>query len=212
MHRIFNLDSPILRFLATAFDFFILNVVTLLLCIPVVTAGAAFTALYRVVLSYLDHSNESLSAGRLIREWLNYLKSATLPWIGLLAVFTVLLLDIRIIGYMPDTLRAIMVTGAILVMNVLLLTGLFFFPLLSQASNCKFRKLLHRSVRCSIGLLPRMILIAILWLLPGALLIFFPKVFVTMSFLWIGGWISICVLISGKLLMPYLRSPDNGKG
>lgn len=206
MRNLFNLESPVMRFLARVFDFAVLNVATLLLCVPLVTAGAAFTALYRVVLSYLDHSNESLAVSRLVREWCSCLKSATLPWIGFLAAMILLLVDIRVIGYMPEVSRIFMVCGAILVMNIVLLTGLFFFPLLSQAPGCRFRKLLRRSAQCAIGLLPRMMIIAFLWLLPGALLIFFPRVFITLTFLWIGGWISICVLISGKLLAPYLQS------
>lgn len=205
MRSLFNLDSPILRFLATVFDFFLLNVIALLLCIPVVTAGAAITALYRVVLSYLDHSNESLSVGRLLREWVRCLKNATLPWIGFLAAAALLLADIRVIGYMPESVRTAMVACSILIANIVVLTAMFFFPLLSQAPNCRFRTLLRHSVRYAIGLLPRMVLIAFLWLLPGALMIFFPRVFIALSFLWLGGWISICVLISGKLLASYLQ-------
>lgn len=205
MSDFFRLDSPIFRFLATVFDFIILNLVTLILCVPVVTAGAALTALYRVVLSYLDHSNESLAVGRLFREWIGCLKTATLPWIAFLAAVVLLLLDLRIIGYMPEAVRVFMVAGVILMINIVLLTGLFFFPLLSQNPGCRFRELLRQSLQRSIGLLPRMAIIAVFWLLPGALLIFFPRVFIILTFLWIAGWISICVLVSGKLIAPYLH-------
>ena len=173
MRNIFNPDSPILRFLSTVFDFALLNVVTLLLSLPLVTAGAAITALYRVVLSWLDHSDESLSVGDLVREWLRCLKTATLPWLAFLAAMVLLLLDLRIIGYMPQSLRVFMACGAILIMNILLLTGLFYFPQLSQSPGHRFRTLLRRALHCSIGLLPRMVVIAVLWLLPGALLLFF---------------------------------------
>lgn len=207
MRNFFNLDSPIFRFLATVFDFFLLNVVALLLCLPVVTAGAAITALYRVVLSWLDHSNESLSAGRLVKEWVSCLKSATLPWVGFLGAAAFLLADIRVIGYMPEAVRSIMVALAILLLNTLLVTGIFYFPLLSQAPGCKFRKLLKHSFRFAIGLLPRTLLLAVLWVLPLALLIFLPKIFIALTFLWLGGWLSICTLAGGKLLAPYLIPP-----
>lgn len=207
MRNIFNPDSPILRFLATVFDFALLNMVTLLLSLPLVTAGAAITALYQVVLSWLDHSDESLSVGNLVREWLRCLKTATLPWLAFLSAMALLLLDLRIIGYMPQSLRVFMTCGAILIMNILLLTGLFYFPQLSQSPDRRFWELLRRSQRCSIGLLPRMVVIAVLWVLPGALLIFFPQIFIALTFLWIGGWISICTLVTGKLLAPYLQMP-----
>ena len=207
MRNIFNLESPIFRFLTSVFDFFLLNVVALLLCLPVVTAGAAITALYRVVLSYLDHSDESLSVGRLLREWVSCLKSATLPWMGFLGAALFLVVDIRVIGYMPETVRGIMAILAILLMNVLLLAGLFYFPLLSQSPGCKFRALLRRSIQLAIGLLPRMVLLAVLWVLPWALLIFLPKIFIALTFLWLGGWLSVCALAGGKLLAPYLIPP-----
>ena len=45
MSTIFNLDSPIMRALSRMADLLILNLLTLLCCIPVVTAGAALTAM-----------------------------------------------------------------------------------------------------------------------------------------------------------------------
>lgn len=206
MHNIFNLDSPILRALATAFDFAMLSIVTLLLCIPVVTAGAAVTALYRVILSYLDHSNESLYLLRLVREWVACLKKSTLPWLGFLAVTAFLLLDIRVIGYMPDVFRSPMAAGAILLLSIVLLTGSFFFPQLARCPEMKFRPLLKRSFRFSLGLLPRCLPLAVAWLIPGAMLLFFPKVFVILTVLWLCGWPSICALLGGKLLLPYLET------
>lgn len=204
MSKIFNPDSPIFRFLSTVFDFIVLNIVTLILCIPVVTAGAAITALYRVVLAYLSKADEALAVSRLLREWVGCLKSAILPWIAFLAAIVLLLFDLRIIGYMPEAVRVFMAAGAILMINIVLFTGLFFFPLLSQNPGRRFRELLQQSLLRSVGLLPRMVIIVIFWLLPGALLIFFPRVFIILTFLWIAGWISICVLVSGKLIAPYL--------
>jgi uncharacterized membrane protein YesL len=208
MHNIFNLDSPILRALATAFDFAVLSLVTLLLCVPVITAGAAVTALYRVILSWLDHSNESLSALRLVREWAACLKKATLPWIGFLAAAMFLLLDIRVIGYMPEAARGMLAGIAILLLALVLLTGSFFFPQLARMPQMKLRYLLKRSFRFSVGLLPRCLPLALAWLVPGAMLLFFPKVFIILTVLWLCGWPSLCALLGGKLLLPYLETAE----
>ena len=208
MRNIFDLDSPILRALATAFDFAVLSLLTVLLCLPVVTAGAAVTALYRVVLSYLDHSNESLSALRLLKEWTACLKRATLPWLGFLAMAVLLLADIRIIGYMPGAFRVPMAAGAVLMLSIVALTGSFFFPQLARRPDMRFRPLLKKSFRYSVGLLPRCLPLAAAWLLPGAMLIFFPKVFVILTALWLCGWPSLCAFLGGKLLMPYLETAE----
>ena len=43
MGKLFNIDSPVMRFLGKVADLMILNLVTLLCCIPVVTIGASLT-------------------------------------------------------------------------------------------------------------------------------------------------------------------------
>ena len=48
MKGLFNLDSPVMAFLSRVGDLIWLNVLTMLCCIPVITAGAALTALHYV--------------------------------------------------------------------------------------------------------------------------------------------------------------------
>ena len=50
MGKFFNLDSPIMRVLATLADMCLLNLMTLIGCIPIVTAGASITAMHYVLL------------------------------------------------------------------------------------------------------------------------------------------------------------------
>ena len=45
MGGLFNLDSPIMRFLGRMADLLWLNILTLFLCILIIPAGAALTAL-----------------------------------------------------------------------------------------------------------------------------------------------------------------------
>lgn len=48
MRDFFNSESPIMSFLGRVADLVWLNLLTLICCIPVVTAGAALTALHYV--------------------------------------------------------------------------------------------------------------------------------------------------------------------
>ena len=50
--KLFNLDSPVMVFLSKVANLMILNVLTIICCIPIFTAGAAITALYYVCLLY----------------------------------------------------------------------------------------------------------------------------------------------------------------
>ena len=49
MGKIFGLESPFMRFMDTLTNLIILNLVVIVLCLPIFTAGAAFSALHHVV-------------------------------------------------------------------------------------------------------------------------------------------------------------------
>ena len=44
--NLLSYDSPIIRFFERVFELIVINLLTLLLCLPLVTAGGAMTALY----------------------------------------------------------------------------------------------------------------------------------------------------------------------
>ena len=50
MGRIFDMDSPVMRFLTVMADLMILNILTIICCIPIITAGASLTGLHYVLL------------------------------------------------------------------------------------------------------------------------------------------------------------------
>lgn len=52
-----NLDSPVLEFLGRAADFMILNILFIICCAPVVTAGPALSALYAVTMRQARHED-----------------------------------------------------------------------------------------------------------------------------------------------------------
>ena len=50
MGKLFNLDSPIFKVLGTLADMCLLNIMTIICCLPVFTAGASITAMHYVLL------------------------------------------------------------------------------------------------------------------------------------------------------------------
>lgn len=50
MGKFFDIDSPLMQFLNKVADLMLLNLLTLICCIPLITAGAALTAAHYVVL------------------------------------------------------------------------------------------------------------------------------------------------------------------
>lgn len=91
MRKFFQADSPLMRTLNTMADLMILNLLTLLCSIPIVTIGAAVTALYDALWK-LDNDE-----GRLTRNYFAAFKSnfkkATLLWLIFLPLGIVIFLN-----------------------------------------------------------------------------------------------------------------------
>ena len=58
--NLFSYNSPVMRFLERVFDLVVLNLLTLVLCIPIVTAGAAITALYKTLFDIRQQKGRTL--------------------------------------------------------------------------------------------------------------------------------------------------------
>ena len=203
MSNLFNLDSPFFRFLASVFDYMVLNVLALLLSLPVFTAGASLTALYRVVLDAIQEK-DSVSPKAFWAYWNASLRTATAPWLLFLVLAALFLGDLWIIGFMPEGVRTFMAGGVILLFLLLLCVSLFFFPLLSANPTRKFRQLLHAAFI-------RSFCMAVLWLLPGALFLFLPKIFIALTFVWVLIWFSMAANLSCRMIRRYLALEDPGE-
>ena len=64
-----NLESPFIQYVNTVISYAALNILFLLLCVPVVTAGPALTALYAVLLMEADRDYE-----RIYRNFFKYFR------------------------------------------------------------------------------------------------------------------------------------------
>lgn len=92
MRGIFSIDSPLMSFLVKVFDCIGVSVLWLLFSLPVVTMGAASTALYTTVYKYLRRGE-----GHLWRTfWGAFqenLRRSTLVWLAALGVLALLTFD-----------------------------------------------------------------------------------------------------------------------
>ena len=79
--KLFDVESPMMRFLGDAFDFFIIFLMTLILCIPIVTAGAALTAASYVSMKIMRKEAPAIFPSY-FRAFKENFKQATFFWIG----------------------------------------------------------------------------------------------------------------------------------
>ena len=129
-----QLDSPFMRFLGVMADLMILNILTLLLCIPVITAGAAFTAMHFVLLKIV-RGEESYIARTFFRAFKENFRQATILWVGMLAIYGLLFVDWRILRMQGDEFPGILLILLVAALIVVYLISLYVFPVLSRYSN-----------------------------------------------------------------------------
>ena len=103
------MDSPLMRFLTKIADLMVLNILFCVTSIPLITIGASWTALYSVTLKMVRDEEGSVSRSY-FRSFRQNFRQATLLWLGVLVVLTLLVLDIRVLngmagGTAPGLLR-----------------------------------------------------------------------------------------------------------
>ncbi len=97
MDRFFNSDNAVMRVLSKIFDIGWLSIVYVLFCIPVVTIGAATTALYYVAAKVLRH-DRSYVWTEFWRSFKQNFRQSTIMWVIFAAVFGLLYFNINFVG------------------------------------------------------------------------------------------------------------------
>ena len=105
--KFLEIDSPFMRVLGRIADLMIINFLTILLCIPVITAGAAFTAMHYVLLKIV-RDEEGYIVKQYFRSFKENFLQATILWIGMLAVSAALFVDWRIMRMQGDQFSGVM--------------------------------------------------------------------------------------------------------
>lgn len=101
MKRIFDMDNPFWRALSVAADLLVLNLLTLLCSLPVITAGAAITAMNDGVI-HLVRQEETYVVKPYFRAFASNFKKGTFLWLLLLLAAAFLYFDyLAAAAYIP---------------------------------------------------------------------------------------------------------------
>lgn len=163
MNWMFDMENPVMRTLSTAADLILLNLLTLLCSLPVLTLGAALTALNTATIKIVrgEETAPVKDYFRAFRE--NFTKGAGMGLIFLL-IFAVLLADYLAAGRYVPILRPVIAAIALLVLMV----GQYAFALLARYENT-IGGTLKNALLLAIGYFPRTLGMAVfavaLWLL-----------------------------------------------
>lgn len=204
MKSMLSYDSPLMTMMRGVGNTMLINIMFLVCCIPVITIGAAWTALF--------------AAGRVLIEdgpcirayWKSFitsLKRATLAWLILLpflllsVMAAVLVWRIRMAGMPLGQMSLVVsVVAIVLVLSIVTMTFLFY-----SRFECTLKQLLKNGVYMTVGYLVRAVIIALVCWLPFIALFLntdlFMRGFVVCLFLYFG--------IAGSLSAWLMKGPMN---
>lgn len=131
MKNMFDLDGPLMRALSDLNTLVILNVLTALFCIPVITAGASFTAMHYVIMEMFENRGDGV-AKEFWKRFKENLRNATPVWLILLAAAVFIYMDCRIIMVGQTGLPRIMLIPLYIGAFIEASIAVYAFPLTSR--------------------------------------------------------------------------------
>ena len=170
--KFMSLDGPVMKFLGKVADMMILNLLVLFCSIPIITMGAALTAMHYVALRVVRNEESYITKDFFKSFKLNF-KQATVMWIFVLLIGALIGYDIFIMTSTTINIPVVIKVIILVVTAILTLTTSFVFPLLSKFDNTNVN-IFKNSFAISIAKFPRAIVMVVVSLAPIAIL-FMPQ-------------------------------------
>lgn len=178
----FSPDSKFFVFCSRLTELVTLNLLWILCCLPLVTIGAATTALLSSL--YVWRAQEPCGPKVFFSHFRKNFGKATVLWLAMAIFGAMLALDYVLVANMDFPGRMAVIGVIFFIGFCLVFFGGMVFPLLSQFPG-SIRDMVINAVLLSLAQLPKMLLVTCANLLPVALVILMPKVFVMTGFVWI---------------------------
>ena len=176
MSRVFNFEGPVFSSLSRLADLFWLNLLFIVCCIPIVTIGAATTALYYVTLKMVK-DEEGYITKSFFRSFKRNFAQATVIWALFLFVATILLFDFRIAGGADGMMSNVVVVAVFVMVIIAAMVLTYVFPILSRFDNSVMNTV-KNAFLISIRHLPYTILMIVIAIVPVVLIWFFPALLI----------------------------------
>ena len=121
MKTIFGVDGPVMRAMTDLMNLVILNILTALCCIPIVTAGAALSAMHYIMMQMVEQEE-----GSLVRTYFAQFR-------GNLKGSVLLFIDYKFFGSDPS--KRALVIPAYVGWAILAMIFVWLFPLMARFEN-----------------------------------------------------------------------------
>ena len=165
----FSLDSKFSQIMSRVFDLMVLNIIFLIMCIPIVTIGANFTAMYYVTLKMIKNE-ETYIFRTYWKSFRENFKQATAIWLIMLAVLIVLILDLMLVINMSGAVTYLRFVFLVLICFEAMVLS-YVFPVLSRFDNT-VKNTIKNSMLMAIRHLPWTIMILLVNISPMLIYLF----------------------------------------
>lgn len=165
---IFAVDGKLAGFLNRLGSLFVLNILTMICCIPVFTLGAAMTALYASTLRLVRGEDGSLVKGYFKAFHANF-KQATKVWLAGGGIIGFMILDIWLLNFLEGTFGQIYRILLFVLILLVVLELIYTFALMARFQNT-IKNTLKNALILSVGKIIPALFVLILMALPVVLL------------------------------------------
>lgn len=172
--KLFDMDSPVMRFMTLVANLMILNILALICCIPIITAGASLTAMHYMALKLVRDEEGSLVKG-FFHSFKENFKQSTILWVIMVLAYMLIGFDLLASFYKWVDLPTVVEVIVLVMGIVVILTSLYIFPLQSKFAN-PIRVTIKNSLMIALMQTWRTVLMAIFNLIPLAFLLM-PRLF-----------------------------------
>ncbi len=209
MNTLFNLDNGFFRFMGKVFDMIVLDILTLIVCIPIVTIGPALTALYYVTLKIVRDEEGYVVRG-FFKSFKQNFKQGFLLELIVAAAAIILYFDLGVVynwmGQNGSILIRLLFYALVGLALLSVVTAVYIFPILAKFDN-PVKKVLVNSMMMAVRHLPNSILMVVVIIAAGVSIYIYP----IMIFFVIGFAAFINSVILRKIFDNYIKVDSEGR-
>lgn len=134
MGKIFDLDGPVIRFLNKVADLMWLNILTMICSIPLITAGASFTAMHYMALKIVRNEECYITRG-FFKSFKENFRQSTILWLIMLVMAAFFATDFYIIKNSGLEFSNVFTTLLTMLAVMTLFTAVMVFPIQAKFGN-----------------------------------------------------------------------------
>lgn len=213
MKNLFNYDGPLMEALTWIADMVILNLLCILCCLPVITAGASVAAAHKVTQNWIFQENQPV-VRTFFRSFRQNFRQATVVWLITLAGVLLMALDFMLVtSYVEGAFANVMFALLVVVCAAAALILSYMYPLIVRYQNTLPGHLRNAAI-LALARIPRSALITALFAIPPVLYFFANEWFWRTFLFWILIGFSCLIFMNNYLLKPIfsiLENPGEGE-